>query len=217
MAGRIRKYAEICRSCLPGDVTCTPSICYCLGTPTPGMKVSTMVMICSSVECTSQRLQWRLVLRLFSKPLFVALSKLYRHCSREKRKKRLISVVPRPSHHPVFDCLQYAKRRGKAWSILSLVSSPDPIFHVCPVDSSKNRVWTLSLRKLGQVYIRRSVNWVIVGVNYIISYQQCLLWRQKICKMDICDDAYRNLLHLSNLIGATTCRYARMITPQFYQ
>ena len=32
-----------------------------------------------------------------------------------------------------------------------LVSFPDQIFHVCPADSSKNRVWTLSLRKLGQV------------------------------------------------------------------
>ena len=26
-----------------------------------------------------------------------------------------------------------------------LVSFPDQIFHVCPADSSKNRVWTLSL------------------------------------------------------------------------
>ena len=46
-------------------------------------------------------------------------------------------------------------------------------------DSSKNRVWTLSLWKLGQVYLRRSVNWVIVGVNYIISHQQRFLWCQK--------------------------------------
>ena len=51
-----------------------------------------------------------------------------------------------------------------------LVSSPDQIFRMRPVDSSKNRVGTLSLRKLGQVYIWRSVNWVIVGVNYIISH-----------------------------------------------
>ena len=28
MAARIRKYAEICRNCLPSDVTCTPSIAY---------------------------------------------------------------------------------------------------------------------------------------------------------------------------------------------
>ena len=34
-----------------------------------------------------------------------------------------------------------------------------------PGESSKNRVWTLSLQKLEQVYIRQSVNWVIVGVN----------------------------------------------------
>ena len=60
-----------------------------------------------------------------------------------------------------------------------LVSSPDQIFRARPADSSKNRVWTLSLRKLGQVYIWRAVNWVIVGVNYIISNQQRLLWRQK--------------------------------------
>ena len=34
----------------------------------------------------------------------------------------IISLVPRPSHPfhcPVFDCLQYAKTEGKAWSILS--------------------------------------------------------------------------------------------------
>ena len=30
---------------------------------------------------------------------------------------------------------------------------------------------------------------VIVGVNYIISYQQCLLLCPKICKLAICDDA----------------------------
>ena len=70
-----------------------------------------------------------------------------------------------------------------------VVSSPDQIFRARPVALSKNRVWTLSLRKLGQVYIWRAVNWVIVGVNYIISNQQCLLWRQKICKLAIYDDA----------------------------
>ena len=58
---------------------------------------------------------------------------------------------------------------------------------------------------------------VIVGVNYVISYQQQLLWRQKICKLAICDDALHSLLYLSNLIDATTCQYARMITPLFYQ
>ena len=26
-----------------------------------------------------------------------------------------------------------------------------------------------------------------LGVNYIISYQHCLLWRQKIYKLGICD------------------------------
>ena len=54
---------------------------------------------------------------------------------------------------------------------------------------NQTRVWTLSLRKLGHVYIWRSVIWVIAGVNYIISYQQHLLWCQKICKLAICDDA----------------------------
>ena len=29
------------------------------------------------------------------------------------------SLVPRLSHHPVYDCLQYAKTEGEAWSILS--------------------------------------------------------------------------------------------------
>ena len=51
-----------------------------------------------------------------------------------------------------------------------------------------------------------------LGANYIISYWQHLPWRQKICKLAICDDASRNLLYLSNLIGTTTCRCARMIT-----
>ena len=60
-----------------------------------------------------------------------------------------------------------------------VVSSPDQIFRARPADLSKNRVWTLSLRKLGHVYIRRSVNWVIVGVNYIISYQQRLFGAKK--------------------------------------
>ena len=46
-----------------------------------------------------------------------------------------------------------------------LVSFPDQVFCVRPADPSKKRVWRLSLRKLGQVYIQRSVNWVIVGVN----------------------------------------------------
>ena len=45
-----------------------------------------------------------------------------------------------------------------------VVSSPDQIFRARPADSSKNRVWTLSLGKLGQVYIWQAVNWVIVGV-----------------------------------------------------
>ena len=33
------------------------------------------------------------------------------------------------------------------------------------------------------------VNWVIVGVNCIISHQQGLLWRQTNCKLAICDDS----------------------------
>ena len=74
-------------------------------------------------------------------------------------------------------------------AVFVVVSSPDQIFHARPADSLKNRIWTLSLRKLGQVYIWRAVNWVIVGVNYIISNQQRLLWRQKNCKLAIYDDA----------------------------
>ena len=77
---------------------------------------------------------------------------------------------------------------GSGSSLEGIVSSPDQTFRVRPADSSKNRVWTLSLRKLGQVYIWRAVNWVIVGVNYIIGNQQRLLWRQNICKLAIYDD-----------------------------
>ena len=77
---------------------------------------------------------------------------------------------------------------GSGSSLEGIVSSPNQTFCARPADSSKNRVWTLSLRKLGQVYIWRAVNWVIVGVNYIISNQQRLLWRQNICKLAIYDD-----------------------------
>jgi len=57
-------------------------------------------------------------------------------------------------------------------SIFSTRSSliPRPILRVRLPDSPKNRGWTLSLQKLGQIYIQQSVNWVIVGVNYIIRY-----------------------------------------------
>ena len=75
------------------------------------------------------------------------------------------------------------KMRVCSWAVLVL--SPDQIFRTRPADSSKNRVWTLSLRKLGQVYIWWAVNWVIVGVNYIISNWQRLLWCQNICKLTI--------------------------------
>ena len=74
-------------------------------------------------------------------------------------------------------------------AIYSLVPRPNFFFTGALQTRWKNRVWTLSLRKLGQVYIWRVINWVIVGVNYIISNQQCLLWRQKICKLAIYDDA----------------------------
>ena len=106
------------------------------------------------------------------------------------------SLVPRPSitlrgGRPGKTPTQMTSsgRRARAGTRLGidvgLVSSPDQIFRARPADSSKNRVWTLSLRKLGQVYIWWAVNWVIVGVNYIISNQQRLLWRQKICKLAI--------------------------------
>ena len=80
---------------------------------------------------------------------------------------------------------------------------------LCFLKNLKNRVWTLLL----QVYIRQSV---IVSVNYIISYRQCLLWHQKICKVAIRDDEQRNLLYLSNLIDATTCRYTCMNVSRLY-
>ena len=56
-------------------------------------------------------------------------------------------------------------------SVSTLVTSPDQMFHVCHADSSNNRVRKLSIRKLGQVYMY---------IGYIISYQQWLLWCQKI-------------------------------------
>ena len=61
-----------------------------------------------------------------------------------------------------------------------------------------------------QVDIRRSVNWVLVGVNYIIRSQKRLLWRGKNCKLAICDDA-NAIYFASNLIGATTRQYARIL------
>ena len=47
----------------------------------------------------------------------------------------------------------------------TIVSSPDQIFRVRHADSSKNRVRTLSVRKLGHVYIWRSVNWVLITLS----------------------------------------------------
>ena len=79
--------------------------------------------------------------------------------------KRL-QIAPSTAHH-IFSRF----RDTGSVATLKLVSSPDQIFRARPADSSKNRVWTLSLRKLGQVYIWWEVNWVIVGVNYIISNQ----------------------------------------------
>ena len=49
-------------------------------------------------------------------------------------------------------------------SIQSLVSSPDQIFLARPVDSSKNRVWTLSLQKPGVSLYMAVRNWVIGGI-----------------------------------------------------
>ena len=61
-----------------------------------------------------------------------------------------------------------------------LVSSPDQIFHIRPVDSSKKRSGHAKTRASLHMAIS---NWVIVGVNYVISYLQHLLWCQKICKL----------------------------------
>ena len=64
----------------------------------------------------------------------------------------------------------------------SLVPRPNFLCAACRL--VKNRVWTLPLWKMGQVYIWWAVNWIIVGVNYIISYQQQhLLCCQKSCKL----------------------------------
>ena len=65
--------------------------------------------------------------------------------------------------------LNHTASNGK----LSLV--PRTNFCTHPADLSKNRVWTLSLWKLGHVYVWWSVNWIIVDVNYIVSFQQRLL------------------------------------------
>ena len=77
---------------------------------------------------------------------------------------------------------------GFYFGVLSrVVSSPDtPITCARPAALSRNRVWTLSLRELGQVYIQWSVNCIIVGVNYTICYQKHLLGAKKNCKLAIC-------------------------------
>ena len=75
-------------------------------------------------------------------------------------------------------------------------------------------LWTLSLWKLGQIYIWWSGNWVIVGVNYIISVR---FGTQKFASWLFMTMHNANLLCLSNLIGATTCQYACIIMPQFYK
>ena len=59
-----------------------------------------------------------------------------------------------PFYHPFYPDVTHVRKDTRS----SLVSSPDQIFRARPADSSKNRVWTLSLRKLGQVYIWRAVN-----------------------------------------------------------
>ena len=55
-------------------------------------------------------------------------------------------------------CVQKKNGRQSFHPIPSLVPR-HPIFRARPAALSKNRVWTLSLRKLGHVYIWRSVNW----------------------------------------------------------
>ena len=76
---------------------------------------------------------------------------------------------------------------GLEWMVGGSLIPRHQIFRTHPAALSKNRVWTLSLRKLGHVYIRRSVNWS--NGRYIISYQQRLLCHQIVCKLAICDDA----------------------------
>jgi len=81
-------------------------------------------------------------------------------------------------------------------------SCPQTKFFTRPAHLPKNRVWTLSPGKLGQVDVWWSV---IVAVNYIYQLPVGVALVQKICKLAICDDVKRNLLYLSDLIGVTTC------------
>jgi len=109
-----------------------------------------------------------------------------------------------PGHPPIFHTFyhsHYCKLGGGMGTMLRVVHNcfnisliPRPNFCVRHVDLWKNRVWTLSLRKLGQVYLQRS------SATSSVCFGS-LWW----C-----------IVYLSNLIGATTCRYAHIITPQFY-
>ena len=51
------------------------------------------------------------------------------------------------------------------WHVLGSLVPRHQIFRARPAALLKNRVWTLSLRKLGQVYIQWSVNWVLVTLS----------------------------------------------------
>jgi len=67
------------------------------------------------------------------------------------------------------------------WSTVQGSLIPRHTYYSCaPCRIVENRVWTLSLWELGQVYIQWSVNWIIVGVNYIIHYQMHLLGAKRI-------------------------------------
>ena len=67
--------------------------------------------------------------------------------------------------------------------------------------------------KTGHVYIRWSVNWVLITLSATRSV--CFAAEKFASWLFVMTHNAINLLYLSNLIGATTCQYARMITPQF--
>ena len=77
------------------------------------------------------------------------------------------------------ECRTNSEYHMTARSFISCISEPirfsslDQIFRVRPVDSSKNRVWTLSLRKLEHVYIWWSVNCIIVLITLSTTGSVC--------------------------------------------
>jgi len=111
------------------------------------------------------------------KSLPVSHSQWYKSCMWKHTERHITLLDSQFFPHVILE-----HTHGFYFGVLSrVVSSPDtPIICAHPVALSRNRVWTLSLRELGQVYIQWSVNWIIVGVNYTICYQKHLLGAKKI-------------------------------------